>query len=197
MLVERRIASEAHRTEAIARAALVDQADIGLAGLRVDQQGLLAEAALEEAIAQRLVADQPLGILVGAVIEHRARRQPLAARQAEAAEPGGLAVDADLDVAQPHRLALDDMQAQRLLALRLDDFAADLRMVVTQRLQRLSRLALGVPGEALYAGAVVRRRLADIGLDVLAQRGALGRQQHLQLGRDGSREANQQGEQQG
>ncbi|MNE53556.1 hypothetical protein D3C80_1482910 [compost metagenome] len=131
------------------------------------------------------------------MVEHRARRQLGAVRHAKALELRGLAFHADLHRAQTHRLALLDVQTQQRLASRLQHFATDLRLVVAECLQRPARLALGVAGEALQALEVAITQLADVRLDVLAQGLAFGRQQDLQLGRSGSRDTGQQGEQQG
>ncbi|MCY1518248.1 hypothetical protein D9M68_529600 [compost metagenome] len=110
--VERRVAIEADRAQAVALAACIDQLDIGDAGARVDIQALAGETAVEEAVAQRLVLDQLLGVLVGAVVELGTGLQRLAFGYAKRPERAGFALDPHLYIAQPHRFAGDHQQVQ-------------------------------------------------------------------------------------
>ena len=194
-VVERGVALELHRAQPVARAAGVDQADVGNALGRIDAQAVRDETAIEEAVAQRLVGDQPPGVVVGAVIEYRAGLQPRAGRQAEGRQCRGLAVDADFHLAQAHRLAGRDIQNQpRLLALAAH-LAADLGAVMPERLQRLARLAFGMAGETPQRRSIALAQRADVRLDIVLQALAGRRQAHLQLG-GGQRAADQAGGQQ-
>lgn len=180
-VVERRVAAEHYGAEAIARAAAVDQADIREPGLGVDRQALLDEGAIEEAVAQRLVTDQLLGVLVGAVVEHRAGAQQRAGGLAEVFHLRRLALHADLHAAQTDRLALLDMQAQYGLVPLLDHLAADAPVVVAQGLQCLGRRQLGRGREAAQGGGIPAVERADVSLDIFAQGFLLGVEQHFQL----------------
>jgi len=135
VLVERRIAGELHLAEAIARAAVEYQIDIGITLPGVDIQALSAEASIEITVARGLVQQLLLGFFVAPVIEHLAAVQPL--RHTERRLLRRRSLDLHTHVAQTHRLAGLDAQDQprRLAALYL---AVDLCLVIAERLQGLS-----------------------------------------------------------
>ncbi len=187
-----RVAVEAHLAEGVALAAVVDQVDVGDAGARIDAQALGAEAALEEAVARGLVLDQPLGVLVDALVQLRARFQLLARRQAEALQAGGLAEHLDIHLAQAHGLAGHylERELRRLAVLHL---AVDLRLEVAERLGRLFRLCLGIAAETLQRRLVPLAEATHIGLDIGLQGGIGGGDAHAKLAlREGGRTQAQQ-----
>lgn len=142
---------EGDSAQAIARATLVDQFDIGHAGLRVHSQALAAEASTEETVARRLVLDQPFGILIKAVIELLTRAQRLAVRHAEGLHFAGRALDAHSHVAQANGLARVDADDQlRGMVSVAGGFylGIDLCLIVTKCLRRFARLLLGPATEA-------------------------------------------------
>ncbi|MCY1421391.1 hypothetical protein D9M71_370470 [compost metagenome] len=151
VLVQRCVATEGDGAQAITRATLVDQFDIRHTRLWVNGQALATEASTEEAIARRLVLDQPLGILVMAVIELFTRTQGLAVRHAEGLHLAGRALDAHGHVAQANRFARvdadDQLRGMVGVAGRLD-LSIDLRLIVAKCLRRFARLLLCPATEA-------------------------------------------------
>ncbi|MCY1420564.1 hypothetical protein D9M71_361910 [compost metagenome] len=159
------VAAEGDLAQPRTRAAGVDQLDIGETGLRVDAQLLAGELAAEEAEARRLVLDQPLGVVVGAVVELRAGLQRIAVGNLEALQLRRRAFHADHHRAQAHRLAGGDVDAQgRLLAVAHP--GADARLVVAKRLGGLARLLLGAAAEAAQGFFITLAKIAHIGLYV-------------------------------
>ncbi|MNM82156.1 hypothetical protein D3C81_941790 [compost metagenome] len=167
------VAAEGHRAQAVARPAGVDQLDIGHAGLRVDAQFLAGELPAEETEARRLVLDQPLGVLVDAMVELRARLELVAVRHTEALQPRRRPFHADDHRTQPYRLARSDADAQgRFLAVA--HASADARLVVAKRLGGLARAVLGGAAEAAQGLFITLANAAHIGLDIGLERGIGG-----------------------
>ncbi|MCY1418484.1 hypothetical protein D9M71_340450 [compost metagenome] len=69
-LVERGVAGETYLAQAIAWAAVIDQFDVGNAGLGINCQALAHKTPAEETVARSLVLDQPFGVFVMPVVEH-------------------------------------------------------------------------------------------------------------------------------
>ena len=163
VFVEGRIAFETDLAQGVTRTTVIDQLDIGHAGSRVHRQCRTGKTPAEKAIARGLVLDQPLGIFIMAMVEHRTGFQRMVIGHTKGFERGGRAVDADGDVAQMHRFAGVDVQYQawRLAALHV---AVDVRLVITQGLGGLARLFLGAPTEAQQGFFVTIAETADIAL---------------------------------
>lgn len=119
----------------------------------------------EKAVARRLILDQPLGVFIMAVIEHRTGLQQIAFRHAKGFEGGRRTIDAHDDIAQVHRLAGIDVQHQ-LRRLAGFDFAVDLRLIETQGLGGLFRLLFGTATETQQGFFVAIAETTDIALDV-------------------------------
>ncbi|MNP01095.1 hypothetical protein D3C76_928980 [compost metagenome] len=163
------IAGEADLAQTVARAAFIDQFDVGDARLRVDRQALADEVAAEVTVARCLVLDQALGVFIMTMVEHRARAQRLAVGNAEGFEFAGRAIDADSHITQVHRLAGIDVQYQLrpLVGLgRWFDLAVDLRLVITQGLSCLARLLDCAAAEAQQRLFIAFTKAADIAFDI-------------------------------
>ncbi|MNE41809.1 hypothetical protein D3C80_1359040 [compost metagenome] len=186
VLVQRCVATEGDGAQAITRATLVDQFDIRHTGLRIDGQALATEAPTEEAIARRLVLDQPLGILVMAVIELFTRPQRLAVRHAEGLHLAGWALDAHGHVAQANRFArvdADDQLWGMVCVAGGLDLGIDLRLIVAKCLRRFARLLLCPATEAQKCFFVAVTQCAYIAFDIGLERlvGRLHLHQQLAL----------------
>ncbi|CAH0287741.1 hypothetical protein SRABI70_03957 [Pseudomonas sp. Bi70] len=147
-VIERHVAFETDVAQAVARAAVIDQFDIGQAGLGIDTQALLGKAPVEETIARRLVLDMPFGRLVAAMIEPRTLGELGILGQLESAHLRRRSIDPHGHVAKAHRLAGNDPHAQARWLL-LDHLSADLRVVIAQRLGGFLGLALDHAAQAL------------------------------------------------
>ncbi|MNP21317.1 hypothetical protein D3C76_1139300 [compost metagenome] len=173
VVVQRRVTAESDGAQAIARATLVDQFDIGHTGLRVDRQALTAEAATEKAVARRLVLDQPLGVLVIAVVELFACAQRLAVGHPKGLHFTGGAFDAHGHVAQADRLARVDAEDQLRGMVCIFgglNLGIDLRLVVAKCLRGFARLLLGAATEAQQRFFIAVAKGTDIAFDIGLER---------------------------